>query len=137
MSISQNQELCACKADAAMTLIDEARATEIYESMGSAVEISGGSAANKIVGVAALGGSARYVGKVRDDQLGAVFAHDIRATGVHYDVAPAGTGPSTGCCLVLVTPDAQRTMNTYLGASVHLGPGDVEDHLVRSASSRM
>lgn len=116
-----------------MTLIDEARATEIYDAMGSAVEISGGSAANTIVGVAALGGSARYVGKVRDDQLGAVFAHDIRATGVHYDVTPAHEGPSTGCCLVLVTPDAQRTMNTYLGASVHLGPADVDADAVRSA----
>lgn len=117
----------------AMTLIDEQRATEIYDAMGAAVEISGGSAANTIVGVAALGGSARYLGKVRDDQLGAVFAHDIRATGVHYDVAAATTGPSTGCCLIVVTPDAQRTMNTYLGASVHLDPSDVDADAIRSA----
>lgn len=117
----------------AMTLIDEQRATEIYDAMGAAVEISGGSAANTIVGVAALGGSARYLGKVRNDQLGAVFAHDIRATGVHYDVAAATTGPSTGCCLIVVTPDAQRTMNTYLGASVHLDPSDVDAEAIRSA----
>lgn len=117
----------------AMTLIDEERATEIYDAMGAAIEISGGSAANTIVGVAALGGSARYIGKVRNDQLGAVFAHDIRATGVHYDVAPAGIGPSTGCCLVVVTPDAQRTMNTYLGASAHLDHGDIDEAAIRSA----
>lgn len=117
----------------AMTLIDEQRATEIYDSMGAAIEISGGSAANTIVGVAALGGVSRYIGKVRNDQLGAVFAHDIRATGVHYDVAAATSGPSTGCCLVVVTPDAQRTMNTYLGASVHLDPGDIDAAAIRSA----
>lgn len=117
----------------AMTLIDEARATEIYEAMGAAVEISGGSAANTIVGVAAFGGRARYLGKVRNDQLGAVFAHDIRATGVHYDIAPATSGPSTGCCLIVVTPDAQRTMNTYLGASVHLDPSDVDGEAIRAA----
>ena len=117
----------------AMTLIDEARATEIYDAMGAAIEISGGSAANTIVGVAALGGTAQYLGKVRNDQLGAVFAHDIRATGVRYEIAPAPAGPSTGCCLIVVTPDAQRTMNTYLGASVHLDPSDVDVEAIRSA----
>ena len=117
----------------AMTLIDQERATELYDAMGAAIEISGGSAANTIVGVAALGGSARYLGKVRNDQLGAVFAHDLRATGVHYDVAAATAGPSTGCCLIVVTPDAQRTMNTYLGASVHLDPDDVDGDAIRSA----
>lgn len=117
----------------AMTLIDEQRANDIYDSMGAAIEISGGSAANTIVGVAALGGSARYIGKVRDDQLGAVFTHDLRATGVHYDVTAATTGPSTGCCLIVVTPDAQRTMNTFLGASVHLNPTDVDGDAVRAA----
>lgn len=117
----------------AMTLIDSDRAAEIYEAMGAAIEISGGSAANTIVGVAALGGSAQYLGKVRNDQLGAVFAHDIRATGVRYEVAPATSGPSTGCCLVVVTPDAQRTMNTYLGASVHLDPADVDPESIRAA----
>ncbi len=117
----------------AMTLIDEGRATEIYESMGAAIEISGGSAANTIVGVAALGGTAQYLGKVRNDQLGAVFAHDLRATGVRYQVDAATSGPSTGCCLIVVTPDAQRTMNTFLGASVHLDPADVDADVIRSA----
>jgi sugar/nucleoside kinase (ribokinase family) len=117
-----------------MTLIDGERAEEIYDLMGPAVEISGGSAANTIVGVAALGGRAEYVGKVRDDQLGNVFAHDIRATGVTYEVPLATEGPATGCCLILVTPDAQRTMNTYLGASVHLGPRDVDPERIARAS---
>jgi sugar/nucleoside kinase (ribokinase family) len=118
----------------AMTLIDGERAEELYSLMGPAVEMSGGSAANTIVGVAALGGRAEYLGKVRDDQLGHVFAHDIRATGVAYDVPLADAGPSTGCCLILVTPDAQRTMNTYLGASVHLGPADVDRGRIARAS---
>ncbi|CAN5642941.1 adenosine kinase [soil metagenome] len=116
-----------------MTLIDEARATALYEMMGAGVEISGGSAANTIVGVAAFGGRAQYLGKVRNDQLGGVFAHDIRATGVTYEIALADSGPSTGCCLILVTPDAQRTMNTYLGASVHFCADDVDrDVIARS-----
>ncbi|CAB4731701.1 unannotated protein [freshwater metagenome] len=110
----------------AMTLIDEERATALYAQMGAGIEISGGSAANTIVGVAALGGTAQYIGKVRDDQLGAVFAHDIRATGVTYKIDLASSGPSTGCCLILITPDAQRTMNTFLGASVHLSPEDID-----------
>ncbi len=118
----------------AMTLIDEERAGEIYDLTGPAVEISGGSAANTMVGVAAMGGRAEYLGKVRDDQLGHVFAHDIRATGVTYEVPLAAAGPATGCCLILVTPDAQRTMNTYLGASVHLGPDDVDEHRIARAS---
>ncbi|MCP4435632.1 MAG: adenosine kinase [Actinomycetia bacterium] len=118
----------------AMTLIDGERAEELYSLMGPAVEISGGSAANTIVGVAALGGRAEYLGKVRNDQLGNVFAHDIRATGVTYEIALALAGPSTGCCLILVTPDAQRTMNTYLGASVHLGPADVDPERIARAS---
>lgn len=113
-----------------MSLIDEDRATSLYELMGAGIEVSGGSAANTIVGVAALGGSAQYIGKVRDDQLGAVFAHDIRATGVTYQIEPAASGPSTGCCLILITPDAQRTMNTYLGASVHLSAEDVDAKVI-------
>lgn len=117
-----------------MTLIDEGRANELYALMGPAVEISGGSAANTIVGVASFGARAQYLGKVRDDVLGKVFAHDIRATGVRYQTAMAPDGPSTGCCLILVTPDAQRTMNTYLGASVHFGPDDVDPDVVASAS---
>lgn len=116
-----------------MTLIDEDRATSLYDLMGAGVEISGGSAANTIVGVAAFGGRAQYLGKVRDDQLGGVFAHDIRATGVTYQVPLAPSGPSTGCCLILVTPDAQRTMNTYLGASVHFCADDVDPEVIASS----
>ncbi len=118
----------------AMNLIDEDRSEEIYEQTGPGVEISGGSAANTIVGVAAMGGRAEYLGKVKDDQLGHVFAHDISATGVIYEVPLATEGPSTGCCLIMVTPDAQRTMNTYLGASVHLGPDDVDRDRIARAS---
>jgi len=114
----------------AMHLIDEPRARQLYEAMGPAVEVSGGSAANTIVGVASFGGRAQYIGKVRDDQLGEVFRHDLRATGVGYDVPPATSGPATGRCLILVTPDAQRTLNTFLGISVQLGPEDVDPALI-------
>jgi sugar/nucleoside kinase (ribokinase family) len=114
----------------AMHLVDERRARELYDAMGPGTEMSGGSAANTAVGVAAFGGRAAYVGKVRDDQLGEVFRHDLRSTGVAYDVVPAGRGPATGRCLIVVTPDAQRTMNTFLGASVHLGPEDVDPGLI-------
>jgi sugar/nucleoside kinase (ribokinase family) len=116
-----------------MSLVDEARAQELYEAMGPGVEISGGSAANTIVGVASFGGRVQYVGKVRDDQLGAVFGHDLRATGVLYDTPRATDGPPTGRCLILVTPDAQRTMGTFLGASVRLGPGDIDGRLIARA----
>lgn len=116
-----------------MTLVDEAGASELYARMGAGTEVSGGSAANTVVGVAALGGRARYIGKVRDDQLGAVFVHDLRATGVDYSVSPAPSGPATGCCLVVVTPDAQRTMHTYLGASVHLTAADLDHAAIRDA----
>src|SRR6267378_4910073 len=107
-----------------MALIDEARASAIYDAMGPAVEISGGSAANTIVGVASLGARAAFVGKVKDDELGRVFAHDIRAAGVVFDTPPASEGPSTGRCYVVVTPDGERTLNTYLGAAQDLHPND-------------
>jgi sugar/nucleoside kinase (ribokinase family) len=113
-----------------MHLVDEPRAREIYDAMGPGVEMSGGSAANTMVGVASFGGRAHYVGKVRDDQLGEVFGHDLRATGVGYDTPRATDGPPTGRCLILVTPDAQRTMGTFLGASVRLGPGDIDRSLI-------
>jgi sugar/nucleoside kinase (ribokinase family) len=116
-----------------MHLVDEARARELYDAMGPGVEISGGSAANTVVGVASFGGRAHYVGKVRDDQLGDVFGHDLRATGVGYDTPRAVNGPPTGRCLILVTPDAQRTMSTFLGASVHLGRGDIDRRLIERA----
>jgi len=117
-------------AKGTMHLVDEVRARALYEAMGPGVEMSGGSAANTVVGVASFGGRAHYVGKVRDDQLGDVFGHDLRATGVGYDTPRATSGPPTGRCLILVTPDAQRTMSTFLGASVRLGPADVDRGLV-------
>jgi sugar/nucleoside kinase (ribokinase family) len=117
-------------AKGTMHLIDEARAGQLYGAMGPGTEVSGGSAANTIVGVASFGGRAHYIGKVRDDQLGEVFGHDLRSTGVGYDTPPATGGPPTGRCLILVTPDAQRTMNTFLGASVHLGPSDIDPKLI-------
>src|SRR5882672_45844 len=118
----------------AMTLIDEARATGIYDAMGPAVEISGGSAANTIVGCASLGGRAAFVGKVKDDELGRVFAHDIRAAGVAFDTAPASEGPSTGRCYVRVTPDGERTLNTYLGAAHDLHPRDIDGEAVAASA---
>jgi sugar/nucleoside kinase (ribokinase family) len=117
----------------AMQLVDEARARELYAAMGPAVEVSGGSAANTIVGVASFGGRAHYIGKVRDDQLGDVFSHDLRAVGVGFTTSAALSGPATGRCLIVVTPDAQRTLTTYLGASVLLGPGDVDKELIERA----
>jgi sugar/nucleoside kinase (ribokinase family) len=113
-----------------MHLIDEARARQLYDAMGPGIEVSGGSAANTIVGVASFGGRAHYVGKVRNDQLGDVFSHDLRSVGVRYTTPTATSGPSTGRCLIVVTSDAQRTMNTYLGASTQLGPADVDARLV-------
>jgi sugar/nucleoside kinase (ribokinase family) len=118
----------------AMTLIDEERAEQIYEAMGPAVEVSGGSAANTIVGVASLGGSAAFVGKVRDDALGHVFAHDIRAVGVNFDTPPAFEGASTGRCYVLVTPDGERTLNTFLGAAQDLHQNDIDAEAVAGAA---
>jgi sugar/nucleoside kinase (ribokinase family) len=120
-------------AKGTMALIDEARATALYGKMGSGMEASGGSAANTIAGVASLGGKAAYIGKVANDELGQVFAHDLRAIGVKYDTTPLKGGPATARCLILVTPDAQRTMNTFLGASVEFQPGDIDRDLIASA----
>jgi sugar/nucleoside kinase (ribokinase family) len=120
-------------ARGAMTLIDATRAEQLYAAMGPATEISGGSAANTAAGLASLGGAAAFVGRVRDDQLGAVFGHDIRASGVEYTTRPARAGDPTGRCLIVVTPDAQRSMGTFLGASAHLGPDDVDPDLVARA----
>src|SRR5260221_1803553 len=110
----------------AMALIDDARAASIYRDMGPAVEMSGGWAANTIVGVANLGARAAYVGKVKDDQIGRMYMHDIRAAGVAFETAPASDGPATGCSYILVTPDGERTMNTYLGAAQELTSGDID-----------
>ena len=117
----------------AMTLIDTERAEALYGAMGQGIEVSGGSAANTIAGIASFGGRAAYIGRVFDDQLGAVFAHDLRSTGVAFRCPPATDGPPTGRCLIVVTPDAQRTMNTYLGASEYFGPQDVDGDLIASA----
>jgi len=117
----------------AMTLIDEARAQAIYEAMGPAVEVSGGSAANTIVGLASLGARGAFVGKVKDDQLGRAFSHDIRAAGVAFTTLAATRGPSTGRCYVLVTPDGERTMNTYLGAAQDLHPSDIDEEMVAAS----
>jgi len=109
-----------------MALIDEARAAAIYRDMGPATEMSGGSAANTIVGIASLGARAAYVGKVKDDQIGRMYSHDIRAAGVAFETRPAAGGPATGCCYILVTGDGERTMNTYLGAAQDLMPADID-----------
>ena len=116
-----------------MALIDEAKSSALYEAMGSATIMSGGSAANTMVGVASLGGKAAFVGKVRDDEPGHAFRHDISAAGVHFPTAPATEGASTARCLVLVTPDGERTMSTYLGACVALGPEDVDESLIEES----
>jgi adenosine kinase len=117
-----------------MALIDEARASAIYEAMGPAVESSGGSAANTIVGVASFGARAAFVGKVKDDELGRTFAHDIRAAGVAFDTAPASDGPSTARCYIMVTPDGERTMNTFLGAAQDLHPNDIDEAQIAAAA---
>jgi adenosine kinase len=117
-----------------MSLIDEDRAAAIYGDMGPATEMSGGSAANTIVGVASLGARAAYVGKVKQDKIGGMYAHDIRAAGVAFETKPAANGPATGCSYILVTPDGERTMNTYLGAAQELTPADIDaDQVAASA----
>lgn len=116
------------------TMVDLHRSDEVYNAMGPATEMSGGSAANTIAGVASLGGRGVFLGRVRDDQLGRVFRHDIRSLGVVFDSEAAVAGPPTGRCLVVVTPDAHRTMCTYLGASADFGPEDVDPDLVASAA---
>jgi sugar/nucleoside kinase (ribokinase family) len=117
-----------------MALIDAERAEELYDAMGPATEKSGGSAANTAVGLASLGARVAFIGHVRDDQLGTVFSHDIRAAGVRFDNRPAPDGQPTGRSLIIVTSDAQRTMNTFLGAAAEFGPADVDDELVSAAS---
>ena len=116
-----------------MTLIDAPRAEALYQMMGPAIEASGGSAGNTMAGIAALGGKGSYIGKVRDDFLGQVYRHDITAIGVRFDTQVATTGPGTARCLILVTPDGQRTMNTYLGACVDLGPADIDPEIIVAA----
>jgi adenosine kinase len=118
-----------------MALIDEPRAASIYQDMGPATEMSGGSAANTIVGIAGFGARTAYVGKVKDDQIGRLYTHDIRAAGVAFDTRSASGGPATGCCYILVTDDGERTMNTYLGAAQDLTPADID--AAQIAASKM
>ena len=116
-----------------MNLIDDARADALYGLMGPGVEMSGGSAGNTMAGIASLGGAGAFVGKVHNDLLGQVFTHDLRAAGVEFATAPLSEGPATARCLVFVTPDAQRTMATYLGACVELGPEDIDTSTIARA----
>jgi sugar/nucleoside kinase (ribokinase family) len=121
-------------AKGAMTLVDEARAHDLYGRMAQGVEASGGSACNTVAGVASLGGRAAYLGKVAADQLGEVFIHDTRAIGVKFDNAPLAGGPATGRCLINVTPDGERTMSTFLGASTEFSADDVDASVIEGAS---
>ena len=117
-----------------MSLIDESAAESLYAAMGPSAIVSGGSAANSMVGVASLGGRAAFVGKVRNDEAGRAFTHDIRAAGVTFVTAPAETGAATARCMIIVTPDGERTMSTYLGACVELGPEDIDERLIESSA---
>ncbi|HWB44921.1 MAG TPA: adenosine kinase [Hyphomicrobiaceae bacterium] len=116
-----------------MHLVDATAVEKLYDAMGPAIEVSGGSAANTMVGIASLGGKAGFIGKIADDAIGRVFAHDIRAAGVTFTTRPAESGAPSARSLILVTPDGQRTMNTFLGVSSQLGSGEVDEDLVRSA----
>ena len=117
----------------AMTLIDEVRAIALYSQMGVGTETSGGSAANTMAGFASFGGQGCFIGKVAEDILGEVFQKDIQSLGVEYSTQPLAMGAKTGRCMILVTPDAQRTMNTFLGASIELGPDDIDQDLINNA----
>jgi sugar/nucleoside kinase (ribokinase family) len=116
-----------------MTLIDDGQATEIYAALGPATEVSGGSAANTAAVVASLGAPVEFIGKIRDDALGEVFGHDIRAAGVTFGMPPAKEGPGTGRCLIMVTPDAEKTMCTSLGVGAKLMPDDLDLHVIAAA----
>src|SRR5271156_4551085 len=113
-----------------MALIDAERADALYRMMGPAIEASGGSAGNTMAGIASLGGNGTYIGKVRDDLLGEVFRHDLTAQGVHFGTPSATNGPDTARCLILVTPDGQRTLNPSPAAGAPLGPDDTDPHSV-------
>lgn len=116
-----------------MNLIDEARAELLYADMGQAIEVSGGSAGNTAAGIASFGGKAAYFGKVKQDQLGHIYRHDMRGQGVRFDSLPATEGPATGRSFIMVTPEGERTMNTYLGACVNLSPADIDRDTVAAA----
>ncbi len=117
-----------------MSLVDQKKAEELYNESGPGMETSGGSAANTLSGISQLGGSAGFIGRVKEDQLGAIFTHDIKSVGTYFRTPPALDGPSTARCLIFVTPDGERTMCTYLGASVQLEPEDLELSIVKEAN---
>ncbi|MEM7651207.1 MAG: adenosine kinase [Pseudomonadota bacterium] len=117
----------------AMTLIDEVRAVQLYTQMPEGVESSGGSGGNTMAGFASFGGQGGFIGKVADDDLGKTFQSDLRNMGIQFDTQPLVMGAKTGRCLILVTPDAERTMNTFLGASVELSPNDIDEDLISNA----
>ena len=121
-------------AKGVMTLIDEFRAEQLCGAFPDPHEIAGGSAANTMVGIASLGGAGLFIGKVKDDRLGRSFAESLTETGVHYSTRLATTGPSTACCLIAVTPEGQRSMNTYLGASRELGPADIDEKKIAASA---
>lgn len=116
-----------------MTLADAEQSEALYQAMGPGIEMSGGSAANTIAALASLGATCAFIGKTRDDQLGRIFTHDIESLGVHFPCPPSSEGPPTGRCLVLVTPDAQRTMQTCLGANTSLTPADIDPDTIVAA----
>lgn len=113
-----------------MMLIDEVRAAELYDLMGQTQEVSGGSVANSMAGLAGLGGNAAFIGRVRNDQFGNVYRHDLRSVGVQFDTSPTASGPATGCSYIMVTPDGERTMNTFLGAGAAIAPNDIDASLI-------
>lgn len=117
----------------AMTLVDADRVVSLYASMGPGIEASGGSAANTMAGLASFGGRAAFIGKVADDEFGKIFAHDINAIGVTFDSAPVSGSDPTGRCLILVTPDGERTMNTYLGIATELDAAQVDPELIKAS----
>ncbi len=116
-----------------MRLITEKESAALFDDMGPSTQISGGSGANTAAGIASFGGKVAFIGKVKDDLLGKVFRHDMQAAGVHFATPPGGSGPSTASSLILVTPDGERTMNTYLGACVELTPADIDGEVVAAA----
>lgn len=121
-------------AKGSMTLVDEAAAANIYAKLGTTTECSGGSVANSLAGLASLGAKTAFIGKVHADQLGGIFTHDMRSVGVHFTTPHVTQGPATANCLVMVSPDAQRTMATYLGACGLVSEADIDAHLIENAA---
>lgn len=116
-----------------MTLIEETRANFLYDRLGQTIQMSGGSAANTAAGIASLGGTPAYIGKVKEDLLGKIFRHDLRGLGVRFVTRSLDDGAATGRCIVIVTPDAQRSMNTFLGAATEISPADIDPEIVKAA----